>query len=471
MNESQPTVDIHARSPMAANVAETSWSPIFRDHFGNLRLVEVFQVVAIILFSLTAVLFMKVPFIWDDIYFSGINLQDHGGLPGYLLFMFQTWSSRIVIEAALITIIHRLMLWRILTGVALAALAIVPVFLISREQRHRIVLLPASALLVASLPRSVLFETGYITTTLHYLWPMAAGLVAAIPGVRIIRSQRIRWPWVVVCAAFGIYAASSELAAALLLVCYATCIGIATLRQKRQIAQSSAHLLILIGFACLFLAFAAIALLAPGPSARAAAEVVNWFPTYPSLSRGRIVEIGFTSVFRTIFLQGYLLVLIFVVALAMSIHSRFGFDLRILSALAPVLAVILLGFSQPVFPDEPLRIVSARRIWDAIDNYGLVKADWPFTWVTFSLFMVLFLCMIYCSWIAGPDLWHRALLLLVLGGGFATKFVMAFSPTVWASGDRTNTYLLFSFGLASLLLLSYHLRSPGASRGADGVAD
>ena len=41
----------------------------------------------------------------------------------------------------------------------------------------------------------------------------------------------------------------------------------------------------------------------------------------------------------------------------------------------------------------------------------------------------------------------------VLSAGFVTKFVMGFSPTIWASSERTSTFLLISIIACITILL------------------
>jgi hypothetical protein len=207
-------------------------------------------------------------------------------------------------------------------------------------------------------------------------------------------------------------------------------------------------------FVLIALAMVLLTLLSPGNSARTASETALWWPGHAELSFSRIIEIGFSSTLRAIFMQGFVLPLLFFTLLTVLLARKWGPSLRLLLPLAPLTGTLLLGFNAAVSFITEERILRLNRLWESFTWYGLLRSDDRYTWFGFLLLATLLACAVVSVYLVSDTLGEAASILAILGLGFASKFILAFSPTVWASGDRTSTYLLFSFGLASLVLVA-----------------
>lgn len=374
----------------------------------------------------------------DDVWFRDVLTSGaHDGLLGYISFRFEHWSSRVVIEAVLVTVVQAPWLWKLVTAVAFFVVITVPPRFLARTPAARVPLTLASAAVTAAIPLGLVFETGYVATTTNYLWPLAAGLLAAWPAVDRLNQVRTRPPVYVVAALGLVYAAGSELVAAILFFEYAVTLGV-ELRRGRPAKA-------LLPYAAGALLGVVVALAAPGNARRAEQEIATWFPTYGDLGLLRRAEMGYSSTLRSTFLSGYLLPLVFfAVLLALVLVRRLGTLWSVVAAV-PLFAGVLLGLN----PGS--RVTS----WFAgqFTQYGLMAADRPGSWVAFLALTVFLACLTAAVAVAFTRPSRAVATLLVVYVGFFTRFILGFSPTVWASGDRTDTFLLFAFGLGTLMVL------------------
>ena len=167
------------------------------------------------------------------------------------------------------------------------------------------------------------------------------------------------------------------------------------------------------------------------------------------------MQMGYSSTWRVVFLWRYLTPLAFFGTLALTAarppvrrhrkRTRWALPLTIV----PLLAMLL-------FSDDFLFESYYTRIWNQFGDYGLLLES-----RNASIVLIIFtgLAMIIIAAIIVTLGANRTTiaLLTILGMGFASKAILAFSPTVWVSGDRTNLYLLFAFSVATLLIVNSEL--------------
>ncbi|MCL1801404.1 MAG: hypothetical protein FWG25_08610, partial [Promicromonosporaceae bacterium] len=375
-----------------------------RLELGNPQLREILWIIGI---SVAALLFwLYLPFNWvgDDHWFRDVvEINFAGNVFAYLAHRYESWTSRIFIELVMVTVIQHIRIWRIISALAMSLVIIIPTRLVSAQVATRVRLLPVSAILVAAIPMTVILETGYVATTLNYLWPLAAGLIAATPGVYLVQGRPVRRWWYPIAILCGLFAGSSEMVAVLLLVLYGATAVIAWPRRKCFVPN--------LAFAVGFLALVMFALLSPGNSARTAIETEVWWPEHAYLSFPRLIEIGFSATLRAIFLQGFTLPLIYFVVLAVILFRRWGPNWPVLIVMAPIVGLLTQGFNASVSFTTAERIIRLDNIWEAYTWYGLLRGDDPFTWFAFLLMVGLLACVILATWFAANSHWQAIMLL------------------------------------------------------------
>ncbi|MFT9402840.1 MAG: hypothetical protein ABF601_10535, partial [Lacticaseibacillus paracasei] len=81
----------------------------------------------------------------------------------------------------------------------------------------------------------------------------------------------------------------------------------------------------------------------------------------------------------------------------------------------------------------------------------------PATWIPdFVMFFIAVCILVALIYILKPEPIKLFSVLIMLSLAFITKLILGFSPTIWASGDRTGIFLFYALGVASLAVLGKH---------------
>ena len=109
----------------------------------------------------------------DDMVYFKTLLDGNSSLGEILAHRYETWSSRMVIEAVLIPLVHCPLLWKILDIVIFTSLPVLLCGLLGVTGRGRWFVTG----LVLLYPFADMASAGWIATTTNYLWPLWGVLV------------------------------------------------------------------------------------------------------------------------------------------------------------------------------------------------------------------------------------------------------------------------------------------------------
>ncbi len=389
----------------------------------------------------------------DDAAFAGESMPTGE----FLAFRYRKWSSRVIIEAGV-----RLFsaapqwVWKSCNILMILLLVWITADLFGRENKgSKTEILPHAAffLMLWCLPVLSLCDAGWIATTLNYLWPLTFGLVAMRPLKHWIRNEKCP-PWEYpVCPACIIVSANTEQGAAVLLGVYLL-FGIYLLWAGRKPAPFYVVLLLFIAVSIVFI------LTAPGNVYRYAAEVERWFPGYDRLSLFQKLLMGFIDSVnyyasaggseRTNYLFALLTGILFAGVWQKRKEQRF-------SAMA-VSAVIPFAFYWGVGQFANARIAAGgfargghiaglfgkNRCLPtgagAFDYLGWISYPWKMVFLQAGVYLGLLFCVGMTIWFLHGKSFETLLELTVLGTGLSSRVMMGFSPTIYASGERTSLY-------------------------------
>lgn len=146
----------------------------------------------------------------DDNFFRTVANQQ--GVLQFVHSRYETWSSRVLIEGTLFFFVTHTVLWRIVNSLAILIIIYVPYRSILRndnkEQNRRLFLLAAGVVVMG--PLELLYNTGWIATTLNYLWPLAAMGVTLIPIIDKYQGHRRKPVLVILGILLALYATNQE---------------------------------------------------------------------------------------------------------------------------------------------------------------------------------------------------------------------------------------------------------------------
>lgn len=367
-----------------------------------------------------------------------------GHLVDWLQNRYRTWSSRLLIELVLVGILHLgFWVWKVLNTAVMVALAalIRRLFLPGDSIRDR--WLAVCALLL--YPLYHLNSAGWATTTINYLWPLAAGLVAMLPIKKLWDGLKPRWYEYLYGTAALLFAVNQEQMAAILLLVYA---ALAVVLWRR--GQPHPFVFVQLGICAVGIAFI---LSCPGNYLRRMEEIGRHFPDMDMLTLPQKLELGLTSTLSKLLFEPNAIFFLFALLLLISVFARYRDPLcRAISAV-PLIVHLAFGVMREWFVKMMPGLNAIRYTEAPYGSITLQNCDKLASYLPAIVLAMTFLCALAAVCLAFREQhtgWFGALLLL---GGLGSRVMMGLSPSIWFSSDRTFFFLYLSILLVIVLLL------------------
>ena len=357
------------------------------------------------------------------------------------------WSSRILVNFPIHVLVTHKLVWVLCnTAVVLLFIHGVERLVFSGENvRYRWYIVG----IVLLFPWKYLGQSGWIVTSMTYLWPATALLYWLLLLKQYIQGEKPCYWKIVLSVLLGLYATNLEQMAVLgtVVVC-GGCIYALMQKKKKP--------LILIWILVLAAAFM-IHLMVPGESARYAQEISKQFPDFLMLNMINKIDLGISTAMAEFLEEINLPYLVFAYLLLKAVKQNGREPLYQAVAAIPLGLGILWPLSTSVLAGTKYDIsgLKATRI-------GAVTAE---NFLTFNGFYMLFvvavcaICIGLSLLVAFNNLQKGIVMAALFAGAYATRVMMAFSPTIWASGERTYLAMYFVFAILSLFLLEERLHN------------
>jgi len=287
-------------------------------------------------------------------------------------------------------------------------------------------------------------SAGWIATSVGYSWLLAFGLLGLIGLAKIIRDEQLKgveYPFYFICNLIGI---GSLQLSPLLLGFYAIA-AIYLLIKKRYSIFVFIQLFVII-------ANLIFQLTTPGLRSRFTAEIIYSFPVYESFTFADMLQLGFLStVFHYINDSSlFFLLFCFVLFIGVCVKQK-RVHYRVI-AFIPLLFNLLWGSFNHVFGGFPGHIThtmltAGSHLIVNVSNFFHYRAYIPLG------LAFLFSCYIAVSMFLIFGKTYKSLLVqLILLGGFASRMIMSFSPTVFNSGERTFIFMYFCMIICAAMI-------------------
>lgn len=359
----------------------------------------------------------------DDIYFSQV---DFSNIFEWLGSRYNTWSSRLFIEFILVLLLklpH--IIWCLLNSFMIILVAHCISYLFTKNTFKDKLL---SFLLVCLYPLSKVSGTGWYATTLNYLWPLAIGLFALIPIKNALIGKTESKTMRALYSLALIFACNQEQMCALIVGFYL--VFIIYLYKEKKFKKY-------IGFQFLLSVFSIIFILTcPGNDARFLNEISSWYPEYSNFGLIEKVIVGLLSTISKIVLslETPLILLLIVIPYLLRKNTL----LIKLNSYIPIFFIIFLrNFDN---------FLSQLKIYEQkIINFDSSMIPIILISVVFIISIMISLYFIFAK-IKNDS---KYLIPLIFVTGLLSRFILSFSPTVYASGDRT--YIFYDFSIIIVL--------------------
>lgn len=377
------------------------------------------------------------------------NQLDAYSLKEYLTIRYQTWTSRIVIEAVLVYLSRHLVLWKVLDIFAWILFVILFAAAIPGEKRERINWLVVSLVLI--YPLKDLDTAGWVATTTNYIWPLALGMFALTGVSLVLQKKKVPLPLFIMSLPAMFYAANAEQMCAVIFgICFVGilyCIFFA----KRKVSTwwqlivwtvfSLGELLFI--FTC------------PGNSVRKIEEIRRCMPNYKTYNIIDKFTLGFVDTVHHMISSENLLFLMLAVLLMVLVFFKTKEFIFRLAGVLPVMFNVLLTFFGDAFERNFTKLSSLFDLNEIVNgsNYQLA-----YSYLPLLVYALVLLCILVS--ISGISTsWTEFLgYFCLLGIGLASRVVMGFTPTIFVSQERTFLYLYVTIIAAIIFMVQRNIK-------------
>jgi hypothetical protein len=291
------------------------------------------------------------------------------------------------------------------------------------------------SILVIFYPYYHMSSAGWIVTSVAYFWVLAFGMMGIVGLAKVIRNEKIsnvEYVFYFLCNLIGV----GNLQLAPLLLGLYIIIAVYLFLKKRYP---------LFVFIQLFVIIANLAyhLLAPGSRARYWAEVLYSFPAYPSFSLSDKLQLGFVNTVFHFVNERTLFFFLFSIILFIGVCAKHKNPNYRIVAFIPLLSNLIWGVFRHIFGGMFVNLSYV------IEHAGMSNAINPLTYLRYVAYIPLAFSFIFVFCIAISvflifgKAYKTLLFQTVLVGGFASRMILSFSPTIFASAERTFIFMYF----------------------------
>ena len=380
--------------------------------------------------------------ITDELNVETNEIIEHS-IPDFVENRYHNWSSRVVIEFVLCSVLKTSKyLWILIQSLmaVLVCYSLSKIFIKENKKQNAFMLM----LMILIYPYYTMNQTGWASTSINYLWPLAAGLFALIPIKKAWDGEKIKWWQYPLYIISLIFAANQEQAGAVLLGFYLVFSSLMIFRKDKKI-----KLFIIIQTIISILSIVFI-LTCPGNSIRQAEELYR-FKGYEMLSFIEKFVLGFTATFGDIISKQNTVYILLTSIMTLYVHLNYKEKLyRIISSI-PLLSVLILGTFLPLLNGMfPYLSVFKELITE--NNVLLTVANCNNIYYAFPIIFAFgnFICIGMTLLLIFKNLKNNVAILIFLAG-LASRVIVAFSPTIFVS--KTRTMIFFDFSMIAITYL------------------
>lgn len=357
---------------------------------------------------------------------------------------YYTWSARNIIEAVLCLVgAMPIAFWRMSNPFVISFCAYALVKLIGGEKQRAIAW--ASVSLVFLYSWFDMYSAGWVTTTLVYVWPFAAGLAAMLISAKAFRGEKIKPLFALVSILLIIYAGNMEQMNLLL------CIILLAVLTSYALRKKAPHYLIMAQFVCVIANFI-YAFTCPGTKARMESEIAARYKNFAMVPFLAKVESGFSISMNNVVYVFNALSILFVLLLFLVVCTKYKSCFYRIFAAFPLVIVLIFG----AFGDWLIKLFPIMaRFKGAMLGTNFINITNCNSIGSYLPFMLL--CVVFVAWFLNIYLafGHCAKSIVAataLLSGFCSRAALGFSPTAGASGERTAFFFMFSIVFVSIML-------------------
>lgn len=369
----------------------------------------------------------------DDVWFQKIPMN---GLFSFLGSRYFEWSSRLFIEMVLVVFLHLPdVAWYFFNSlmILLIGYSICKLFRIEQFLGKMLIYT-----LFFLYPMYQMSGAGWYATSINYLWPFACGLFSMIPIRKVLDGEKIKISSCPLYVISLLFACNQEQMCAIVFSFYLLFVFYFFVKNK-----NNAFLWVMLFLSICSLLFI---LTCPGNGVRSIQETATWYPEFQNFNLIQKLALGLLSTISFTIFDLKLPFLVLSCMLFFLLYRHKNVFVR-LNAFFPV---FVLGVFQ-FFPNVSSELFSFLAIFSSnmqkyMTQVVYVSFDFSFLLgIFFSVFLILSIAISIYFVLREDEGNAKYFMPLIYLAGVASRCILGFSSTLYASGERT--FLFYHFGM------------------------
>ena len=363
---------------------------------------------------------------------------------------YQTWTSRILIETIVCLVLPHRFVWVILNTIMTTLIGYSLIRLFVKKDDKNLIWMILCLILIYPIYKVASCDWG--AGTINYTWILAMLLFACIPIRRIIDGEKIKkWMYLIYSLAL-IFACNQEQACMIAFGIYFVFTLLEFFKNKKKVHPFMIVQCILIILSLIFIATC------PGNYARKNEEILTYNMDFRVLNVFDKISLGLTSTVNNLLVRPNIVFLTFSIVLAVYVSKIYKNNLYRAVALIPLVAQLVLSLFKNIV-DGIFPIFGV--------FYEIIFLEQPMltpgNYTDFINFLPLILSLVILGSIAMSILLifknlKNNVAILVYALGVASRIILGFSPTIFASTDRTFLFFEYSLIIVTILIWREYLK-------------
>ncbi|WP_148305440.1 hypothetical protein [Ligilactobacillus salivarius] len=315
-------------------------------------------------------------------------------------------------------------------------------------------------------PFNILSSAGWIATMTTYYWPLVFFYVAIKPVFYYLNNKKINKKLYFFATLGIVYSANNEQMMIGLFILYTTVIV------YMLITKFKIHVYIYIQYFLVIISGIFI-MTTPGNSVRKTLEIGTWMPSFVMMNNIDKFQLGYTSTITGLLtIPSVEVILLSILLIIIAFAERKNIFEKILVSV-PLLICSFFGLPSNIWLKLYPNLDNINRsVTDGTFMYGLIDFSNYFDknifveYITLGIFTLSLFTSIVIM-ISNRN--YKVLGGALFVGGMLSRILMGFSPTVWASGDRTYGFLYGCISIIIIILMKDFVDS-SKSKNKDAIA-
>lgn len=372
----------------------------------------------------------------DDVWF--LNIAENRDLIGYLFERYYSWTSRLIIETILLFLLRLpSVIWIVLDSLmfVLSYYSMIKILNGKKSLRINLVLF----ILFITFPFSFFGSAGWYATTVNYVWPLGFGLYSLSYIQPLFNGEKMNNLTKILLSLSLVISTNQEQMCALVFGFYFVS-GCYCFYKYKKVNVS---LISILFFSALVLLFHATC---PGNASRSIQEIATFYPSYNNFSIIDKLTLGVLSTFSYILIYKEIIVLAFLIILLFKSFKSKKIHVVLIS-LIPFLSYVYgyycVQWNQDGFVNGVVSRFANSPEFVPYDLFTLI-------YILIILFEIACICFVMYNVLEFKTFIY---IIIVLLAALASRVILGFSATIFASLSRTFINMFMLFILADVILL------------------